>query len=554
MKRISILLACIALALNATAQGVNYRILHETDTTLKANLGGVILGSRDARYFRYEYPSKDSDGKAVTISGVILVPSDILNGSTPCDGVILYNHPTIGDPTEAPSQGGLTGPDAMLANPLRPNYILVMSDYIGYGSSIDHPICYLAGDTNARNSLDGLLAARQLFSDRKIPQGKYLFNMGYSQGATESMYVAKLRDMEYKDKGITFDKTFVGGGMLDCERAYTEFVKKDQCDAINDVAMFLISVNENFHMGIKYTDLFQEPLGSRVHEVLKTKDKGTLSEIGVSRLDYLHELLQPDYMNLDSEPAKALAKKLSEIKIANGWEPDLTQRYYLEHSRHDNYVPVQCARSLLTWMRTKGFTASLVPGKTNLQTCMVVFKLGHQPAGIVWAIQTMAAIQFWPVAYYEGEQNRYYHDLVKDLDIMKVLTTMEKWGLDVRKLVNISFASRQNRANLGPLFSLIPGLKEALAKVDLTPDDLSEMLEDSGITEMDVVRVATYLLGFGASVPEQTGGSFAEMFYERASKPLFLPNIYECMLSDWFMLGGYDVDYNQWGWSDMSNH
>ena len=47
---------------------------------------------------------------------------------------------------------------------------------------------------------------------------------------------------------ITFDKTFSGGGMLDCEEAYSAFVEKDQCDAINDVAMFLISVNENCHL------------------------------------------------------------------------------------------------------------------------------------------------------------------------------------------------------------------------------------------------------------------------------------------------------------------
>ena len=269
MKRLSILLMLlITVVLTAGAQKMSYNILHEVDTTVQVKLSGINLGSRQVRYYRYEYPSKDTDGNGVTISGIIMAPTDIVDGSVPCDGVVLFNHPTIGDPSQAPSQGGLEGPSAMLANPLKPNYIIVMSDYIGYGSSIDHKICYLAGETNARNSLDGLLAARQLFEDKKIPQGKYLFNVGYSQGATESMYVAKLRDMEYKDKGITFDKTFVGGGMLDCEKAYSEYVKKDQCDAINDVAMFLISVNENFHVGIKYSDLFKEPLASNVEEVI----------------------------------------------------------------------------------------------------------------------------------------------------------------------------------------------------------------------------------------------------------------------------------------------
>ena len=548
-NRICVLLSLLALVMTSNAQETTYRILHKKDTTVWVNLEGVGMGSRDVRYYCYEYPSKDSDGKAVTISGIIMAPSDIVSGAVPCDGVVLYNHPTIGSPSQAPSQGGLEGVSALLANPLRPNYIVVACDYIGYGSSIDHPICYLAGETNARNSLDGLLAARRLFSDEQIPQGKYLFNIGYSQGGTESMYVAKLRDKEYKDKGITFDKTFIGGAMLDCERAYIEYVEKDQCDAINDVAMFLISVNENFHMGIKYSDLFKEPLASNVQEVIRTKDKGVLSRIGVSSLDSLHKLLQPAYMNLKSKEAIALKAKLAEIKISNGWEPDLTQRYYIEHSRHDNYVPVQCARALLTWMKSKGFKPSLVPGKTNMQTCMVVFKLKHQPSAVVWSIQTMAAIQFWPVVYYEGEQNRYYHGMVKDLDVMKVLTTLEKWGIDVRKLVKTKRASeRQNRANLGPLFSLIPGLKDALAKVELTPNDLSEMLEDSGITTEDVARVIAYMLGLTSSAPANTSIATAMSLDEETLAPMFLQRLYESKLAEWFKVGGRDVDYNKWAW------
>jgi len=541
------ILALAALCLSASAQEVAYKILHETDSTLKVSLSGITLSSRGAHKIVYEYPSKDADGKAVTISGVILIPSDIYEGSTPCDGVIMYNHPTIGNPSQAPSQGDLEGPGAMLANPLRPNYIIVMSDYIGYGSSIDHKICYLAGETNARNSLDGLLAARQLFTDRSIPQGKYLFNVGYSQGGTESMYAAKLRDMEYKDKGITFDKTFVGGGMLDCEKAYEEFIKKDACDAINDVAMFLISVNENFHVGIDYKELFQEPLASHVDEVIKTKDKGVLGKIGVSDIDSLHKLLTPAYMNLESDQVKALKAKLAEIKISNGWEPDVTQHYYMEHSRHDNYVPIQCARSLMTWMSDRGFTRSLVPGKTNLQTCTLVFKLKHQQSGIVWAIQTMAAIQFWPVLYYEGEQNRYYHAVVKDLDVIKVLQTLEKLGLDVRKLVKGSSApeQRSNRVNIGPLLGLIPGVSDALAKVDLTTDDLSEMIEDAGITETDIIRVVGYL--FSPSAAEKSELTM-DSILEEASAPLYLQKMYEQMLSDWFKLRGHDVHYEQWAW------
>lgn len=547
-KSIYTLLLAAGLAMPASAQDATYTILQESDTTLSAKIEGIAVSARDIRLYKYEYPSKDADGKAVTISGVIMAPMNIVDGTAPCDGVVLFNHATLGNPSQAPSLGGLDESSVLLANPMTPNYIVVMSDYIGYGSSADHPVCYLSGDTNARNSLDGLVAARRLLADKQIPQGKYLFNIGYSQGGAEAMYAAKLRDMEYKDKGITFDKTFVGGGPLDIERAYQEYVQKDQCDAINDVAMFLISANENLHLGIDYKALFQEPLASHVAEVIKTKSKEVLARIGVSDLDSLHKLLQPAYMDLTSDAAKALSAKLAEIKIAHGWQPDLTQRYFIEHSRHDNYVPVQSARSLVTWMSERGFTRSIIPGKTNLQTNLLVFQLKHQPSAIVWAIQTMAAIQFWPVAYYEGGLNVYYYKAVKDLNLMKVIKLLESLGIDLRKLGGGSQTGGEGTGGSpttgsNPL-DVFSKFSDTLAKVDLTPSDLFEMITDSGVTLTDIVEV----IGYFTQKPESSARGTAPSLEEQAASPLNLLRLYEQTLDGWFKQGGTDVEYSRWGW------
>ena len=542
-KLILTALLTAGVGLSASAQNA-YKILSECDTTVKAKIEKVTLGSRDVRHFVYEYPSKDGDGLPVTISGIVMVPADIANGTTPCDGIILFNHHTIGSPEQAPSQGELDVPSGILANPLKPNYIIVMSDYIGYGSSIDHQTAYLCGDTNARNCLDGLLAARQLLDDKQIPQGRFLFNMGYSQGGTESMYIAKLRDMEYKDRGITFDKTFSGGGMLDCEDDYSAYIEKDQCDDINDVVMFLISVNENCHLGIDYHDLFKEPLASHVQEIIETKSKSVFSRIGVSDLDSLHQIIQPAYMDRKSDAYKALKAKLAEIKITNGWEPDTTQRYFIEHSRHDNYVPVKCARTIIPWMKSKGFTPSLVPGKTNLQTNTIVFKLKHQPSAAVWFVQTMAAVQAWPVIYYEGEQNRYYHDVVKDLNLMKVVKFLESLGIDLRKMFNTSqaraFVAAPRRASF---FDLLNQIQDTLAKVDLTIYDVIEMILDAGITPEDIMEVYNYIKGTEVSSARET-----VMLGEHVEVPVYLLRQYEQTLADWLMLGGIDVQYSQWGW------
>ena len=539
MKKITIiLLALVASVLTSAAQNATYKIIYERDTVIKTRVGGFSLSSRPVRRIIYEYPSKDVDGKPVTISGVMMIPSNIIDG-TPCDGIMLFNRATLGSPEDCPTTGNQELINGLIANPLSPNYILVMSDFIGYGSSIDHPSFYHSGDVNARNSLDGLLAARQILDDQQLPQGKYLFNLGFSQGGSESLYVAKLRDMEYKDKGVTFTKTFAGGGPTDYVVAYKEYVKKDWCEDCKDVVMMLISCVENLHMNIDYKDLFKEPLASGAKEYVKTKSKSTLSDYGVNMEDSLHNLIQPAYMNTKTKECKAFLAELEKINLMNGWVPDSTQRYYIEHSRHDNYVPIQSVRAIIPWMKEKGFTPSCVPGKTNLQTNTLVFKLNHTGSAIVWLIQTVAAIQFWPVLYYEGEQNRYYHDVVGDLNILKVVKTLESWGIDLKKIVQNGGLSRKALPERYTWFDLVPNISDYLSKVDLTTDDLEEMVADAGITIGDLLVTSAYLISSDES-PETN-------IAERTAAPLYLLRSYEQTLADWFKLAGYNVDYELWG-------
>ena len=355
MKKIAILLlalmAVLPYAYAASTTGTPpYKIIYDRDTVVKMRIEGITLSSRAVRRIIYEYPSTDAEGKPATISGVIMIPKNIIDG-TPCDGIMLFNRATLGSPKDCPSTGNHELLNGLLANPLDPNYILVMSDFIGYGSSIQYPMFYLSGDVNARNSLDGLLAARKILDDENLPQGKYLFNLGFSQGGAESLNVAKLRDMEYKDKGVTFTKTFAGGGPTDYTIAYREYVTKDWCGDCKDVVMMMISTVVNCHLDIDFKDMFKEPLASGVEVFIQTKSKETLSDYGVSMEDSLHNLIQPAYMNLETPQAKAFMAALEKINLKNGWEPDLTQKYYIEHSRHDNYVPIQCVRAIIPWMR-----------------------------------------------------------------------------------------------------------------------------------------------------------------------------------------------------------
>ena len=537
-KMLFTMLVLASMTTAASAQGTEYKILAERDTTITFELSALKLGTRDVHHILYEYPSKDSQGNTVTISGIVQIPMNIYNGTDPCDGVLLYNHFSHGTSEETPSVAGELIANGLLASPLKPNYILVMSDYVGFGSSADRPQAYLCGDVNARNSLDGLVAARQLMSDQSIPQGKYLFNLGYSQGGTEAMYVSKLCDMEYKQKGITFNKTFAGGGPLDLEKMYSELIRVQQTNNPASLVMAIVALNENYQLGLDYQKVFQEPLASHVKEWILDRNYSTSEINELIATDDLEYILQPDYLNLENEATQVLTRKMKELSLMDGWEPDTQQNYFLLYGRHDKSVPIQAGRCIIPWMMEKGFKPSILPGKTSLQTNNVMIKLDHYALGAVWFIQTAAAIQIWPVLYYEGEQNRYFRAVIKELNLLKTIQILEALGIDLRKTEGGQASGSTN------IFEIITKFSDTLAKADLTITDLLEMLNDSGITAEDLIEVISYL-----NTPQETeNGETQSAPTEDMNSPAALLRQYEQTLDTWLQQGGINVEYDKWGW------
>lgn len=197
-----------------------------------------------------------------------------------------------------------------------------------------------------------------------------------------------------------------------------------------------------------------------------------------------------------------------------------------------------------------------MPGKTSLQTNMLVFKLNHMSSLVVWAIQTLAAIQFWPVIYYEGEQNRYYHAVVKDLNLMKTIRYLEGMGIDVRSLAAELSGSRDTgKGSSMNIFDVIGKISDVLAKADLTITDFYEMLEDSGITIQDILEVVNYVTSAPATPAAAAKETLAvsSVFYDtemsqEAKAALYMLRQYEETLAKWYQMAGYDVKYNLWSW------
>ena len=114
-------------------------------------------------------------------------------------------------------------------------------------------------------------------------------------------------------------------------------------------------------------------------------------------------------------------------------------------------------------------------------------------------------------------------------------------GIDLQKLVQEGSLAKRRMPDHYTLFDIIPDINSYLSKVDLTTDDLEEMCDDAGITQADLLTAYLYLKTGEEKKPA------AAPLVERVEAPLYLLRSYENQLAAWFMMAGYDVEYEKWG-------
>ena len=94
--------------------------------------------------------------------------------------MLSYQHATIKSQADAPSSlTALGDPPVVLASL---GYIVVASDYVGYGVSAGSPHPYLMSAPSAAAVLDLLTAAKYWLQTQHVADNKQLFLTGYSEG------------------------------------------------------------------------------------------------------------------------------------------------------------------------------------------------------------------------------------------------------------------------------------------------------------------------------------------------------------------------------------
>lgn len=147
----------------------------EAKALLKVAGVGVVEPRHTVDAWRILYPSKDSGGRAIQLSGLLALPR------APAASLVSWHHGTTTSRDYVPSRLSVDGMAAALLF-AGTGRAVVAPDYLGLGDSpLTHT--YLVADDTARAVTDLLAAARQVTGVPKTPP----FLAGFSQGGTASL-------------------------------------------------------------------------------------------------------------------------------------------------------------------------------------------------------------------------------------------------------------------------------------------------------------------------------------------------------------------------------
>lgn len=292
--------------------------------------------------YKLEYTTTNTDGKAVTASGVIVVP----DATTPLP-IMSMQHGTILNDTDAPSYFQSSSEVNTFGSVFASQgYIIVAPDYIGYGSSKDLPHTYEHRNGLATASLDMLRAARDFLSDNKINWDKRLFLAGYSEGGYATLALQKKIEEETKGE-FNLVASSCGAGAYD-KPAFMRTIINDQTSGLAGVNRLYIWVlqtyNRIYGLNRPMSYYFKEPYASQITA------QGVNANINVSlNTTFTDSFKQGINNGTDTDFLKAI-----QDNDIHDWKPVTPTRLY--HGDADETVLFQNSQNTYDAMQKRGAT------------------------------------------------------------------------------------------------------------------------------------------------------------------------------------------------------
>ncbi len=312
---------------------VNNTSVSEQGTTTRA-LAPLLY-----KVVRIEYKTLDQNMEPVNASALIVHP--LLRKM---DKVMLINHGTQIGFAMIPTK--YTSVEAIMA---ATGALCILPDYIGLGSTSNHPDLYLNHEVHGRTSVDALLALLEYAKAKKLALDKSYksYIVGYSQGGSVSL--ASLRRVQQLDAAtqarINLDKVYCGDGPYDLRRTFETYMEEyKQGKKMGLGAVIPLVINSMFNSypsevaDMKYEDFFTNwALSTGVPQAIKNNSENVIDMMLKFNGKSLGDILNMAYLEKNPDHLAKLLELMDRQNLCHGWQPQYKLK--LLHGNPDGVVP-----------------------------------------------------------------------------------------------------------------------------------------------------------------------------------------------------------------------
>lgn len=293
----------------------------------------------------YNYPTLDLQQQPLEMSSLLLILRE--GGQFHANHLWLENRATQSSDRDVPTHKWNIGAVHVLRH-----HVLVSPDLMGFGASIDRPLCYCCGALTARNTVDAVRAAQSLLSEHYhlISSPLPVLNSGHSQGGFDALAVHRYMETEATDEEKSFFPlvhTWCADGpyMPDVLNAICCSWDKYLYGAysVMNTISHLHYHSECFDPDVRIEDfLTEEGLALGLTELIPKRQTGNkeLVKIVISALGMrTSRLLKPEAYLPEGRLYQMIMRCSEAERQTDGWMPRLPITFY--HLHADECVPVE---------------------------------------------------------------------------------------------------------------------------------------------------------------------------------------------------------------------
>lgn len=319
------------------------------------------------RRVTYLYPSSDQYGGEKELSAMALWLGTMKDGQfmdiSP-DRICLMEHFTITSDAECPSSG------TPLEAYINGNSLVIMPDYIGYGSTADMVHPYMNHALCAINSVDALEAGYLLFKENSscdLSEDWTTVVAGASQGGGNALAVHKYMESQ---PGMAarwnFSHSYCAAGPYDPSLILDSYLDEGKTANPVLISLTLMGMCDSYPDklgGFSDGRIYSEAYLAHKDELDKAiaSKKYTTSELNDMLISYLkpergddgvpedelrlEDMLSAEILDKESEVCKALYECLAINDLTKGWTPEHPVKLY--YSTFDKVVPPENSQAVM---------------------------------------------------------------------------------------------------------------------------------------------------------------------------------------------------------------